>query len=284
MELAQRLAEIKDALRRVTGNPVDASGSTIASRTLATGWSELDALCAGGLPRGRVSEIVGAASSGKTALALATAAHATAQGHLVAFVDPRRELYPPAAAALGVALERLLIVRPPAAPRSVARAGEILAQSRAFTLVLLDLPEGVRLDAAVTARLRRAAHASTAAIVLLATRRSTEDAALRLQAAASRETSSTGATTSLTRSAHGCARSQPTVGSRRVEITLLRGGSAPPGTSTEIVLTGPGIPVAIVSTAFRPAPEQAALFEAAPAAPPVLRAMCRLTTRKEDAP
>src|SRR5262245_5227193 len=122
-----------------------------AGPPLATGSAAVDMLIGGGLPRGRLVEMAGPWSSGKTALALAAAARVTAQGGLVAYIDARRELYPPAAAQLGVDLERLLVVRPPPAAAAIARAGEIVARSRAFALVLLDFPEGQQLEDAAAA-------------------------------------------------------------------------------------------------------------------------------------
>src|SRR6266508_1526016 len=79
--------------------------------TVPSGWEDVDALLGGGLPRGRLSEIAGARSSGKTSLALASAARAGAAKQLVAWIDGPGELYPPVAAAQGVDLERLLIVK-----------------------------------------------------------------------------------------------------------------------------------------------------------------------------
>src|SRR5512147_2512179 len=78
----------------------------------ATGLPEVDALLpGGGFPRGALSEIAGGPGSGKTALCLAAMARAMRGEGLGAFVDGRGELYPPAAAALGVDLGRLLVVR-----------------------------------------------------------------------------------------------------------------------------------------------------------------------------
>src|SRR5262245_261916 len=105
---SQKLADLRSALLRVQGEPTQ----TAAEARVPTGFPSVDALLGGGLPRGRVTEIVGAASSGKTTLALSAAALVTGGGRLVAYVDARRELYPPSAAALGVDLERLLVVRP----------------------------------------------------------------------------------------------------------------------------------------------------------------------------
>lgn len=83
------LAQLRDAIHRAEGRAaVDVSA---APAGLPTGLAEVDAVL-GGLPRGRVAELLGPWSSGKTSIALAAAARATQAGGLVAWVDPRREL------------------------------------------------------------------------------------------------------------------------------------------------------------------------------------------------
>src|SRR5688500_12678675 len=96
------LSELKRAIAPLQGE--------LALTPLASGWTQVDDLLGGGLPRGRLTEIAGARSCGKTSLALVTAARVTQGGQLVAWVDGASELYPPAAAASGVDLERLLLV------------------------------------------------------------------------------------------------------------------------------------------------------------------------------
>lgn len=157
---------------------------------LATGFADVDALLGGGFGRGRVTEIAGARSSGKLALALAAAARATVAGQLVAFVDARGELYPPSAAALGVELGRLLVIRPNrgAGAVAIARAAEIVARSRAFALIVVDLPAGQRLPDQIATRLRSAAHETGAAVVALASGAdAVPHAAVRLEVAAGEE-------------------------------------------------------------------------------------------------
>jgi hypothetical protein len=118
-----------------------------------SGEPEVDALLpGGGFPRGSLCQLAGPPGSGKTALALAALARATGAEGVAAYLDARRELYPPAAAALGVDLARLLIVRPP--PRAGWRQGEevrvalwaaeALLACGAFEAVALDIPLGAR--------------------------------------------------------------------------------------------------------------------------------------------
>ena len=147
-EVREVIQELRERIQRIERRPVR------SDRVVASGWVEVDGLLGGGFPRGALAEIVGTPGSGKTALALSAAARATAEGALAAFVDARGELYAPAAAALGVDLERLLIVRPPApAVRGSARARELtsavrdalwaaeaLLGSGAFAVVAVDAP------------------------------------------------------------------------------------------------------------------------------------------------
>jgi len=112
----------------------------------ASGLEAVDGLLpGGGFPRGALSEIQGEPGSGKTALCLSTMARSMRADGLAAFVDGRGELYPPAAAALGVDLARLLLVRPPASGtgQGISTAlwsAEVLLGSGAFEVVALDLP------------------------------------------------------------------------------------------------------------------------------------------------
>ena len=81
--------------------------------TVSTGSLGLDiALGIGGLPRGRVVEIYGPESSGKTTLALHTVAEAQKKGGICAFVDAEHALDPIYARKLGVRVDDLLISQP----------------------------------------------------------------------------------------------------------------------------------------------------------------------------
>lgn len=139
---------------------------------LATGIGAVDRLLAGGFPRGRLSEITGPLGSGRTSLAVALAAAATRAGEVVAWVDPPDALDSGSLEAAGVALERLLWVRP-SRTGDVLRCAERLLLARGFALVVLDLHPGagggLRLDARAGAwlRLARCAAASATALVLL---------------------------------------------------------------------------------------------------------------------
>jgi len=140
-----------------------------APAALLTGYPALDALLpGGGLPRGRIVEIVGSTSSGKLSIALGAMAQLTRAGSLGAFIDVTGQFFAPAAEAAGVALDRLLVVRP--IPPLALEAALVVVQSRAFTLAVLDAPTAAtpdRLEASHAARLRRLCEEGDTALVLL---------------------------------------------------------------------------------------------------------------------
>src|SRR5882672_839593 len=91
--------------------PLDPAGMPDDYVCAPTGHTALDARLSGGFPRGQLSEIVGARSSGRTSLLLQTLAAATARGELVALVDALDTLDVASAEAAGVDLDRLLWIR-----------------------------------------------------------------------------------------------------------------------------------------------------------------------------
>src|SRR2546430_14304978 len=108
------------------GRPGDIRLGSTRPETVArlpTGLAVLDEALGGGLPRGRITELAGAPSAGRTGLACAIAASATRVGETIAWVDPADALEPEAAAAAGIALARPLWVR----PRSVTHASRAAA-------------------------------------------------------------------------------------------------------------------------------------------------------------
>jgi hypothetical protein len=103
-----------------------------------TGVAALDALLAGGWPQGRVAELVGVLSSGRTAVAAATVAAATGRGELAGWVDGPAVFDPTSVRAAGVDLGRVLWVRPHSAEEAV-RAAELLLEVCGFTVVVVDV-------------------------------------------------------------------------------------------------------------------------------------------------
>ncbi len=105
---------------------------------VSTGSLGLDlALGIGGLPRGRVCEVYGPESSGKTTLALSTIAQAQRQGLTCAFIDAEHALDIRYAAALGVQLDELLVSQPDCGEQAL-QIVEILARSGAVGLIVVD--------------------------------------------------------------------------------------------------------------------------------------------------
>src|SRR5918995_1041572 len=97
----------KGSIMRLGGSQV------VQVEAISTGSLGLDiALGVGGLPRGRVVEVYGPESSGKTTLALQTVAEAQRSGGVCAFVDAEHALDPVYARKLGVNLDDLLISQP----------------------------------------------------------------------------------------------------------------------------------------------------------------------------
>jgi len=104
---------------------------------LPTARPEIDALLGGGLERGVLTELVGGRGGGRFGIVLSALAAATAAGETVALIDLGDGLDPQAAETAGVALERLLWVRPERL-RDALAASEMALQS-GFALVVLDL-------------------------------------------------------------------------------------------------------------------------------------------------
>ncbi len=159
------IARLREEIRRIERRPGRREGS------VACGLSAVDAvLPGGGFPRGALSELSGGPASGKTAAALSLLS-ALGPEDLFAWVDGRGELYPPAAAARGVDLARLLVVRPPPGPAGTPNLGgappwqvalwacEALLASGAFAAVVMDVPVPRALSGtdAVARRLQAAA-------------------------------------------------------------------------------------------------------------------------------
>ena len=106
--------------------------------TVSTGSLGLDiALGIGGLPRGRVVEIYGPESSGKTTLALHTVAEAQKKGGICAFVDAEHALDPIYARKLGVNVDDLLISQPDTGEQALEIA-DTLVRSGAIDVLVID--------------------------------------------------------------------------------------------------------------------------------------------------
>ncbi len=106
--------------------------------TISTGSIDLDvALGLGGVPRGRVVEIFGPESSGKTTLALHVIAEAQKNGGSAAFIDAEHALDPTYAANLGVDVENLIVSQPDTGEQALEIA-EALVRSGAIDVIVID--------------------------------------------------------------------------------------------------------------------------------------------------
>src|SRR5437773_9804223 len=105
---------------------------------IPTGALALDlALGVGGVPRGRVVEIFGPESSGKTTLMLHVIANAQKGGGLAAFIDAEHALDPGYAKKLGVNLDDLLVSQPDSGEEALSIC-ETLARSNALDVIVVD--------------------------------------------------------------------------------------------------------------------------------------------------
>ena len=115
-----------------------ANEQVVEIETVSTGSLGLDiALGIGGLPKGRIIEIYGPESSGKTTLALQVVAEAQKSGGICAFVDAEHALDPVYARKLGVALEDLLISQPDTGEQALEIA-DTLVRSGAVDVLVID--------------------------------------------------------------------------------------------------------------------------------------------------
>jgi len=151
-------------LLRVAGAPEEVRSRT---RLRPSGLAELDEIMGGGLPRGKLIEVVGAASSGRMSLVVAALAAATARDEVVAIIDAADAFDPASAQAAGVVLDRVLWVRTTSGADTL-RAADLLADAGGFAVIALWLC-GVRMRAAdaAWARLARSAERAGAALLVV---------------------------------------------------------------------------------------------------------------------
>ena len=114
------------------------SNQSLDIEAISTGSLGLDiALGIGGVPRGRITEIYGPESSGKTTVALSIAAQAQKNGGNVAFIDVEHALDPNYAKVLGVDIDSLLVSQPNSGEQAL-EITETLVRSGAVDVVVLD--------------------------------------------------------------------------------------------------------------------------------------------------
>jgi len=143
--LDKRTADLESAIAAITKSFGEGSimrlgdeGANLKIDAISTGSLGLDiALGVGGVPRGRIIEIYGPESSGKTTLMLHIVANAQKAGGTAAFIDAEHALDPSYAAKLGVNLEELLISQPDSGEEALTIC-ETLARSGAVDVIVID--------------------------------------------------------------------------------------------------------------------------------------------------
>ena len=123
----------KEAIMRL-----GAKGTNEDVEAIPTGALPLDiAIGIGGIPRGRIIEIYGPESSGKSTLAMCIAAQAQKQGGIVAYIDAEHAMDPDYAAKLGVDIDNMLISQPDSGEQGLEIADK-LVRSGAVDLIVVD--------------------------------------------------------------------------------------------------------------------------------------------------
>ena len=136
--LAAALSQIEKQFGKGSVMRLGDAGATYEVDTIPTGSLGLDiALGVGGIPRGRVIEIYGPESSGKTTLTLAIIASAQSHGGTAAFVDAEHALDPVYAEKLGVKVNDLLVSQPDTGEQAL-EITDMLVRSGAIDVVVVD--------------------------------------------------------------------------------------------------------------------------------------------------
>lgn len=136
--LEAALGQIERSFGKGSIMRLGANEQAVEIETVPTGSLGLDiALGVGGLPRGRIVEVYGPESSGKTTLALHCVAEAQKSGGICAFVDAEHALDPVYARKLGVDLENLLISQPDTGEQALEIA-DTLVRSGACDILVVD--------------------------------------------------------------------------------------------------------------------------------------------------
>lgn len=143
-----------------------------SSEQLPTGLAPIDALL-GGIPRGRISEISGPASSGRTSLLHQILASAGGRGEYCAVIDTNDTFDPASAAASGVSLETLVWIRCNGHLEHAMRATDLLLHGGGFGVVALDMCDvpaetARRTPLSYWHRFRLAVESSSCAFVIVA--------------------------------------------------------------------------------------------------------------------
>ena len=136
--LGLAVSQIEKAFGKGAIMKMGADGFKVKIDAIPTGAINLDAaIGVGGIPRGRVTEIYGPESSGKTTLCLHVVANAQRQGGTAAFIDAEHALDTDYAAKLGVDIDKLLVSQPDTGEQAMEIC-EILVRSGAVDVIVID--------------------------------------------------------------------------------------------------------------------------------------------------
>ncbi len=140
----ERRKALEDALKRIRKEYGEGSVMFLGEKpvervpAISTGSIAIDRITGiGGIPRGRITEIYGPESSGKTTLALHVISNAQKEGGVAAFIDAEHALDPTYAKKLGINLEELLVSQPDSGEQALEIA-ETLVRSGAVDVVVVD--------------------------------------------------------------------------------------------------------------------------------------------------
>jgi hypothetical protein len=145
---------------------------TVPPELLSTGIPDVDAAL-GGCPRGRITEIVGPPSSGRTSLLYSILAASTHQGEFAVLVDSTNAFDPCSASAAGVDLAKVIWIRCSGNAEHALRAADLVVQSGGFGVVALDLADAKpaalsRIPPTAWFRFRRALESTPTVLIVLA--------------------------------------------------------------------------------------------------------------------
>jgi RecA/RadA recombinase len=176
--MSAELLTLKQRLAEITGLSSDRP-----SNSISTGIAALDQSIGGGIPRGRLTEVIGALGAGKTTFMHRVVMDAVTRGVWVAYIDATRTLAPGDWAGVADAGEGFWVIRP-ADPARGAWSADVVLRSGGFGLVVLD--GAPPLTRSTTVRLVQLARENDAALVAVGDdddgwRASALGAALRLR-------------------------------------------------------------------------------------------------------
>ena len=136
--LEHALGEIERAHGKGSIVRLGSRDALVPVSVIPTGSLAIDsALGVGGLPRGRLAEIYGPESSGKTTLALSTVAQAQKLGGMAAFIDAEHAMDPVYAQKIGVDVDNLLVSQPDSGEQALQIA-DVLVRSGAIDILVID--------------------------------------------------------------------------------------------------------------------------------------------------